>query len=104
MYVALSKYADALSDFTKATILDPFSAVAFYNKGYACANLGRFEEAVAAYSDAIKLKNDYGEAYVNWGITHFQLGDKSSARHDLRHALETLQFEPAKQFYDEICR
>ncbi len=103
-YVALSKHADALSDFTKAAILDPYSAAAFYNKGYSCVNLGRFEEAVAAYSDAIELKNDYGEAYVNRGVAYFQLGDKSSACHDLQYALETLQFEPAKQFYDEICR
>ena len=37
-------------------------------------NLGRYQDALAAYQQAIRLKPDRAEAYYNLGVTYGDLG------------------------------
>jgi Ca-activated chloride channel family protein len=48
-------------------------AAASNTKGLELFRSGKFEEAVNAYKQAIKLKQDYSEAYYNLGDAYFQL-------------------------------
>ena len=47
---------------------------AWYNRGYALRKLGRLEEAVASYDQALKIKPDKYEAWYNRGILLIKLG------------------------------
>jgi len=40
------------------------------------AEMGDFTSALSAYSKAIELKPDFGEAYYNRGYAYFQLGNQ----------------------------
>jgi tetratricopeptide (TPR) repeat protein len=51
---ANSLYAEQLTAFEKATALDPTSAEAWFNKGYALAGMQRYDEAIAAF-DQVKI-------------------------------------------------
>ncbi len=67
-------------------------AAAYMNKGNALARLGKLEEAIAEYNEAIKIRerlvnelnqdqyaNDLAEAYMNKGYTVSLLGELSEA-------------------------
>jgi serine/threonine protein kinase/predicted RNA polymerase sigma factor len=55
-------------------LLDPIDAHAWNNKGYALNALGRHEEALTAYDEAIRLNPEYREAYYNKGVALEQVG------------------------------
>ena len=38
---------------------------AWYNRGVALGNLGRYEEAIASYDRAVEIKPDYASAWYN---------------------------------------
>lgn len=54
------EYAAALADFEQAQ-----GAQASYNRGNALARLGRYQEAIAAYQDALEAQPDMQDAGVN---------------------------------------
>jgi Flp pilus assembly protein TadD len=47
--------------------------------GLTYENLGRQQEAIAAYKQAIAYKADYAEAHYNLGVLYISLGDRSQA-------------------------
>jgi protein O-GlcNAc transferase len=51
-----------LADFDKATKLKPDYAEAFYNKGKSLAELGRYDDALAAYQNALLLRPNLADA------------------------------------------
>ena len=40
---------------------------AYYNRGFAYEEKGEHDQAIADYTEAIRLKPDYAEAYYNRG-------------------------------------
>lgn len=48
-------------------MLDPKYATAWYNKGNALKNLGKYDEAVKAYDEAIKLDPKFAWPWNNKG-------------------------------------
>jgi len=53
--------------------------MAYYNKGSSLYALGRKEEAIIAYDQAIKINPDYAMAYYNKGSSLYALGRKEEA-------------------------
>ncbi len=58
-------------------------AVAYYNKGVLLTQMQDFTSALAAFTKAIELKPDFGEAYYNRGYVYFKLGNRMAGVNDL---------------------
>ena len=58
-------YAEQLDAFTKATEIDPDSAEAWFNKGYALAGMHRFDEALAAFDRVQAIDPSYPKLAAN---------------------------------------
>jgi tetratricopeptide (TPR) repeat protein len=86
-----SQYCEALLDASKNALwqdqlqsalngleaylrLVPTSDAAWFYKGNALFNLGRYEDAIAAYDAALQIKPDYHEALNNKGVSLRNLG------------------------------
>jgi tetratricopeptide (TPR) repeat protein len=50
-----------------------------FNKGYALNSLGKYDEAIKAYDEAIRLDPDYAMAWNNKGIAFYSQGRYNSA-------------------------
>ena len=48
--------------------------LAYYNRGAAYDDLGRYQEAIADYTTAIKINPDYAIAYIKRGFAKENLG------------------------------
>jgi tetratricopeptide (TPR) repeat protein len=53
--------------------------LAFNNLGLACSRHGRYNEAIEAYKQAIKIKPNLAESYTNLGAAYANLGHLSEA-------------------------
>ena len=60
---------------------------AYNNRGVAKNNLGRHEEAIADYDEAIRLNPDYDYAYNNRGVAKKNLGRHEEAITDYDEAI-----------------
>ena len=60
---------------------------AHYNLGITLQELGRLDEALASYTQAIALKPDYARAHYNLGITLQELGRLDEAESSCRQAI-----------------
>jgi Flp pilus assembly protein TadD len=53
-----------------------------FNTGLSLARLGRWEDAVACYREAIRLCPDDAEAHLNLGFIYYELGWDAEARNE----------------------
>ncbi|MFP6637242.1 MAG: tetratricopeptide repeat protein [Nitrospinaceae bacterium] len=64
---------------------DPLDEVAFFELGKAYLALGRHEEEIAAYQEAVKLNSKYSAAHFNLSMAYDLLKDGPNAiKHMLR--------------------
>ncbi|MDE6164458.1 MAG: tetratricopeptide repeat protein, partial [Muribaculaceae bacterium] len=61
---------------------------AYYDKGNVLLEEDDLTSAVSAYSKAIELKPDFGEAYYNRGYAYMKLGNREAGVADLSKAGE----------------
>ena len=73
------------------------------NLGIAYGNLGRYQDAIEAYKQAIRIKPDYAEAHYNLGIAYLVTGDKDSALEEYK-ILKTLDAEKANELFKLISK
>ena len=75
-YVArvTEKYADAYGLFNAVTLIDPKHSEAWHHKGWSLFRLGRYEESIQAYDEALRLKNDNFLTWNNRGFAFTRLG------------------------------
>lgn len=73
------------------------NSVAHYELGFALAQAGRLDEAIAQYRAALALQPEYGAVYVYLGIALARRGDPEGAIQELREALR-LQPENAMAY------
>lgn len=83
----------AITDYQKATELDPQNAIAWYNLGYtyslltgAADNSDRF--SIDAYKKAIVISPDYFDAYMGLGGVYFKLEEHENAIAAFQEATE----------------
>lgn len=70
--------------------LEPNSAAAHTNRGNVYLDQGEYEQAIAAYNQALTINPNYVIAYINRGQAHKALGDLGQARADFTQALTCL--------------
>ena len=82
---------DALVANNQAIRLKPDLAEAYYNRGVAKKQLGRYDDAIVDYDKAIRLKPNDVEAHFSRGTAKAALDLKDEARKDFETALELAQ-------------
>jgi tetratricopeptide (TPR) repeat protein len=81
-----------------ARIAKPFTANKCFNSGLKKRNAGDYKGAIADYTEAIRLKSDYADAYNNRGAAKSDLGDKQGAIKDYNEAIR-LKSDYANSYY-----
>ena len=59
------------------------TAMAWFNKGNILFEMGDLTSALAAYTRAIELQPDMGEAFYNRGYIYLRLGNRAAGIADL---------------------
>jgi tetratricopeptide (TPR) repeat protein len=83
--------ADALRQATDAGVPRP---AALHNLGFALEQLGRLDEAEAAYGDAAGRAKDDSRIMLGWSIVALKRGDHKVAQSRLARACELLEGKP----------
>jgi hypothetical protein len=78
----------ALRSLNRAIDLDPKSAPSYNARGYAYLRLQSFANAIIEFSEAIRLRPDYKNAFRNRAIARQHMGDEKGAAADNRKAAE----------------
>mgnify|MGYP001048605493 CR=1 FL=1 len=81
----LEDFEGALDRFAGALEKDPRSAAAAFYSGFAHGKLGRVEDKLAAFRDAVRIKPDWAEAHYSLGVSYALLGRGTPARR--QHAI-----------------
>jgi TolB-like protein/Tfp pilus assembly protein PilF len=64
----------------RAVALDPLSFPSHYNLGSVLRAARQYDEAIAAYQDAVALDPENPDVYANRGLTYYVLGNLEQAR------------------------
>lgn len=95
-------YTGALEDLNNALTSYPDNAELLKNRGNLHLLLGLPRKAIDDYTQAIRLNNQYAEAYYNRAMAHYILYDKVSGCFDLKASLN-LGYEPAANAMEYFC-
>lgn len=79
---------DILADYNKIIELSPRMDIAWFNKGNILLEMEDYNGAAQAYTQAIELKSDFGEAYYNRGYIALRAGLQNEGVADLGKAGE----------------
>jgi tetratricopeptide (TPR) repeat protein len=86
----LGKYAEAVTDYTSAIDnligRDSSDADLFFRRGKALTSLKKYNEAIADFSEAIKLNPKHDYANLARGLLYFQQNQYREAKADLEKA------------------
>jgi tetratricopeptide (TPR) repeat protein len=82
------KFAEAISDCTKAIKLNPKSAMSYCNRANSYGRLGKSTQAISDLSKAIELDPKFAVAYFGRGTTYRRLGKLTEAISDFSKAIE----------------
>ena len=97
-------WSAALTYFQKATVKNPDNADAWSEVGYCYSSLGRHQDAIEAYKQAIRIKPDLAGAHYNLGLVYLLIiGDKGSALEEYK-ILKTLDAELANKLFNLIYK
>ncbi|GEM_PF-2900102 len=80
-------YAGAIEDATRAIDVGGADGWTYYQLGYAHDALGKRQEAADAFTQAIRAKDDYADAYSHRGWVLLALGSPAPARNDQFEAI-----------------
>ena len=74
-----SKFEEAEETLTKAIKYDKNNFEAYYYRGCAKVNEKRYQDAIADFEKAVKIKPDYADAYFNMGRSYYLLNNEEKA-------------------------
>ncbi len=66
----------------------PYDAVAYKNRGNACAEFSDYDGAIADYTQAIKINPNYADAYYHRGNAHYDIERYADAIADYTQAIK----------------
>ena len=78
-YLARGQPPVALDYYDQAIKIDPNYVNAWYNKGNALGNLGKYNEAIECYDRSIKIDPNYANAWYNKGNALRKIGQQKDA-------------------------
>jgi len=81
-------FVKALSDFKKASELDPNDAIVYFNRGNLSGKVGKYTEAIADHTKAIERSPKYDPAYLSRAHAYALVGKSEQAKKDLLKAVE----------------
>jgi len=81
-------YDMVVHDLNKIITLDTGFSFAYYNKGYIDCKMGNYRDAVKSFSQAIRDKPNFPEAFYNRGLVYILLNEKQKGCEDLSRAGE----------------
>lgn len=88
IYYYQERYAEALTDYTRALEWSPESSIAFNNREIIYNRLGDYDQAIADFERAIALDPEDYKAFNNRGTTYTYLGQYEDALPDFDKAIE----------------
>ena len=86
-FAAKDRFDEAIKNFRQAIQINPNSAAALDNLGFALAAKGRFDEAIENYRKAIQANSNRTETFFHLGMALGQLGRTREAVAQYREAL-----------------
>lgn len=81
------KILNKIASYDKALQFKPEDDQAWYNRGVALRNLGRFEDAIASYDKALQFKPDKDQAFYNKACCYALQAKPEAAIENLKIAL-----------------
>ncbi|WP_026951728.1 tetratricopeptide repeat protein [Algoriphagus mannitolivorans] len=96
-------YGSALLYASKAEEIPGAPAMASFLKGRALHHMGMTGEALNAYGNAIKLDDEFGQAYFNRGMLKIALEMKKQACEDFKLA-SVLEYPGADEALKKYCK
>lgn len=78
------RWQEALEFISRIFEVEPDNVFAHYGAGLAHKGLGDFASAVSAFDSAVRIAPELRDAYVNRGLTRFELGELDAALEDIR--------------------
>jgi tetratricopeptide (TPR) repeat protein len=93
------KKQQAAARAASAVAAKELTAQEWFEQGYKHDDAGRYDEAIHAYSEAIRLKPDYADAYNNRGLARYSRGDLAGALRDYNTAIR-LAPDDADAYYN----
>ncbi len=88
----------------QALEINPLDAEAYYNRGFAYADLQQYSRAIANYDRAIEINPEDTDAYYNRGTAYFILGNIQQARSNWEQAAILFQQHNNPQGYQKVQR
>jgi len=82
------RYQEAIKAYTKALILEPGHAEAYYWRGWSYMNLGLYRLAISDCDRAIALAGDSAKYYHARGLAHYRRGNLTDASDEFERAFQ----------------
>ena len=98
----LGNYEEAANDFKLATLLMPDNPKAHNALGNIRVLFSDYSKAIADFTNALRLDNNYAAAYFNRGLAKILLYNSIGGCEDLSKAIE-LGFEKAEEYKRSFC-
>ena len=82
-------------------MLNPSDTEAFYGLGNASYKAGKYNEALAALKEVLRVKPNYAQAHYSLGLVYAGLNDKDGVTREFA-ILKRLDPKLADQFYNAV--
>ena len=85
-HAAMGRLEHAIKALRRALELEPDSVGVRYKLGVELAHTGDLDDAIKDFSEAIRLKPGWAEAYANRAVAHAERGDAAESDQDAARA------------------
>lgn len=101
-YMMLADFEPAIFNFSQAIAVNENNYEAYYNRGCAHHQEGRYQAAIEDFAQVVKLNPDFTQVYVNRAVLQHQIGQREAALSDLNMALQQYKSQGSLQQYNLV--